>query len=603
MESVPPRMTNKSEQSDSAILTQQIEALFAEINAQIIAGAVVLTLLCLFTWKFVPAWYWSPALLIVYVVTALRFFQVWQFHRYRELRTDARWGQLQTVLSGVAGAAWGVCFILMLPLLPMEYQIMILAVSAVSAASSTAEGSAYPWPSRAFVLLLMIPLTIWLATVGDQFHTVLFLLMLIFLPMTLWQGARRHEVFINMVKLRLQNERLAKDLELQRDLVEQASAAKTRFLASASHDLRQPLSALTLFLELLHSDQQLAPRSRDILERAQQASDSLSSLLDALLDISKLDALITQPNRSVFAIQLLFRELESEFMQLAERQNIRLTFVQSSALVDSDPILLGQILRNLITNALRYTRQGRILVGCHRRNGQLNIEVHDTGIGIPADQQQAIFTEFYQVANKERDRQKGLGLGLAIVKRTAQLLAHEIGLRSTEGKGSCFFVTVPLANESMNRYPPRPEPALPAFNAYGKLVVVIENEVEIRIAMHNLLQDWGCQVVSADSIEEAIPLLERIDTPISAILTDYGLAEDFNGIDAINALRQRYGAALPALIITGDTTRETYEAARQAQLPVLYKPVNTNVLRSTLGSIMQPEYGASSKAYCPVCDA
>src|SRR5512146_1526027 len=431
-------------QPDDAILAEKISALFAEISAQNLAGAVVLSLVYLATWQFVPVWYWAPALLTVYAVTIARALQIRQFHLRPEAKSYARWGEIQTMLSAVAGAAWGGSFILMLPMLPMEYQALILAVSAVSAAASAAEGFAYTGPSRAFIILLMLPLIIWLGTVGDQFHTVLFFLLVIFLPMTLWQETKRNRVFTNAVELRFKNEQLAKDLAQQRDLVEQASAAKTRFLASASHDLRQPLSALMLFLELLQADRQLSPRSRDMLERAAQASGSLSGLLDALLDISKLDAQITQPKRLAFAIQLLFKELESEFAQLAQRKGIRLTFVPSSALVDSDPILLGQILRNLITNALRYTPSGRILVGCRHRAGKVSIEVHDTGSGIPADQHQLIFTEFCQVGNKERDRQKGLGLGLAIVKRTAQLLGHEISLQSTVGKGSCFAVNVPL---------------------------------------------------------------------------------------------------------------------------------------------------------------
>ncbi len=580
-------MIEPLKQPDDAILAEQIRGIYAEINAQNLAGAAVLTLVYLATYQFVPVWHWAPALLTVYAVTIVRAHQIRQFHRHPELKSHARWGEIQTMLSVLAGAAWSASFILMLPLLPTEYQILILAVSAVSAASSAAEGFAYTGPSRAFIIPLMVPLTIWLATVGDQLHTVLFLLLLIFLPMTLWQGAKRNRVFTHALELRFQNEQLAKDLAQQRDLVEQASAAKTRFLASASHDLRQPLSALMLFLELLQADRQLSPRSRDMLERAQQASGSLSGLLDALLDISKLDAQITQPKRTAFAIQLLFKELESEFMQLAKRKDIRLTFVPSSALVDSDPILLGQILRNLITNALRYTPSGRILVGCRHRDGQLAIEVHDTGIGIPADQHQLIFTEFFQVGNKERDRQKGLGLGLAIVKRTAQLLGHDISLHSTVGKGSCFAVTVPLANELLDRYTFRPETSLSVFNASGKLIVVIENEEEIRIGLHNLLLNWGCEVVSAASMEAAIPMIERSHTPIAAILSDFGLTETQNGIDAITALRQRYGDTLPAMLITGDTTKETHEAASRADLPLLYKPVNAEVLRTALARIMQ----------------
>jgi signal transduction histidine kinase len=429
---------------------------------------------------------------------------------------------------------------------------------------------------------------LWLAIVGDKLHTVLFFLLMIFLAMALWQSFRRNRVFKDAVELRLQNEQLIRELLQQRDLVEQASRDKTRFLASASHDLRQPLSALVLFLDLLSSDRQLSSQSQNMVLRAHQAANSLSGLLSALLDISKLDASIVKPNRRSFAIQLLFNELESEFLPLAQNKGIRLSFAFSSALINSDPVLLGQILRNLISNALSYTTHGHVLVGCRHRWGMLSIEVHDTGIGIPEDQHQAIFTEFYQIGNKERDRQKGLGLGLAIVKRTSQLLGHSVTMRSHPGKGSCFVVTVPKASDFTYEVPLpfKPKTNQARLNAVGQRIAVIENEEDIRIGLQTVLQSWGCDVIAANSTNAILSMLEHDEEPVTAIISDYSLSNSSNGIDAIIALRQRYDTTLPAILITGDTTRETYIAAQEANLPLLYKPVEIEVLHSALVSVL-----------------
>lgn len=573
-----------------AIRAEQVMAFYAESDIQNLAGAVVFSLVVIAVYQFVSPWKYAPPLAMVYLATIMRSYYIRRYHRAPELRSADQWGKLQTWYSALAGLGWGIGFTLMLPSLPPAYQLLIVAVSAVSSASSVSEGFSYVWPSRMFTIATLVPQIIWLATVGDRLHTILFVLLLIFLPMTLWLSFKRNHIFAHAVELRLQNELLVKELIQQRDLVEQASRDKTRFLASASHDLRQPLSALVLFLDLLGADRQLSSQSQSMVLRAHQAANSLSGLLMTLLDISKLDASIVKPNRCTFAVQLLFKELENEFLPVAQGKGIQLSFVFSSALIDSDPVLLGQVLRNLISNALRYTDSGRIVVGCRHKRDILSIEVHDTGIGIPSDQHEAIFREFYQIGNKERDRQKGLGLGLAIVKRTVQLLGHGIGLRSRPGNGSCFAVTVPMAQDFMNdgTLPFRTESGQAEFNTRGQRIAIIENEEDIRVGMQSILQSWGCDVIAANSTDAIMGMLEHDRKPVTAIISDFGLSDSSNGIDAIAALRQRYRANLPALLITGDTTRETYVAAQEANLPLLYKPVKAEVLRTALVEIMQP---------------
>lgn len=578
------------QQTNEEIKAEQIKAFHADIAVHIVVGTVVFSLVVLACHSFVPAWKYLPALALVYVSTAVRLYHVRRYQRSPELKSPAQWGKFQTIYSALAGAAWGFGFVQMLPLVPPEYQLLILSVSTVACASAVAESFTFAWPSRVFTLGVLLPQMVWLTTTGVMLHFILLVMLLMFVPMVLWQGHKRNRIFAHAVELRVQKKQLVDELLQQRDLVEQASRDKMRFLASASHDLRQPLAALVLFLDLLETDEQLSNQSRNMVLRAHQAANSLSGLLMTLLDISKLDAAIVKPKRSVFAVQMLLKELENEFTPLAQEKNLQLCFAFSSALIDSDPVLLGQILRNLITNALRYTDKGHVLVGCRHHHDKLSIEVHDTGIGIPADQHEAIFREFYQLGNSERDRQKGLGLGLAIVKRTAQLLGHDIGLNSQPGKGSCFTVTVPLAQgfskAGEQPYQEADEPV--KLDVRNQRIAIIENEEDIRIALQTMVRSWGCEAIAAASIDAMTEMLDRDQRPPTAVISDFSLSDFSNGIDAITALRLRFGADLPALLITGDTTKETYLAAQEASLLLLYKPVTAETLRGALAGILRP---------------
>lgn len=241
-----------------------------------------------------------------------------------------------------------------------------------------------------------------------------------------------------------ESKRLLAESQALKEAAERADAAKTRFLAAASHDLRQPVQAAQLFVSLLR-DQVKDPGPRTVVERIEQALEAMGGLLESLLDISKLEAGATVPSPEDFAVGDLLAKLTGEFAAQFAEKGIALRSVACSARVRSDPVLLANILRNLLGNALRYTQQGKVLIGCRRRGDGLVIGVADTGCGIAADQLDLVFQEFYQVGNPERDRRKGLGLGLSIVEKTAKLLGHEVAVSSRPGRGSVFTVTVPLA--------------------------------------------------------------------------------------------------------------------------------------------------------------
>jgi CheY-like chemotaxis protein len=288
-------------------------------------------------------------------------------------------------------------------------------------------------------------------------------------------------------------------------------------------------------------------------------------------------------------MQSLLQQMENEFMPVAGQLRIRLRVRPCSAVIVSDPVLLGQVLRNLLSNALRYTPSGRVLLGCRRRGDQLVIGVFDTGIGIAADQHTAIFAEFYQIGNQARDRSQGLGLGLAIVERVLRLLGHALALRSEPGRGSCFSVSVPLVTTA----DARPEAQLPEVEAIdasgnlaGRRILMIDDEEAIRTGMRALLEGWGCAVTTAGSFAEALSRTEAGQPTIDAVISDIGLPGQGNGIDAVAALRQRFGAQLPALLITGDTSQAALQAARQADLIMLHKPIKPARLRAALTKVI-----------------
>jgi signal transduction histidine kinase/CheY-like chemotaxis protein len=569
-------MTTQNEHK--AIEAELVNASFRNANDLNFAGVLILSLLVFVVQDVTPWWTWLPGLVFLYLVTLLRAIEIRRYRRTPEYRNSRQWVLRQTVYSGLAGVCWGVVSTLLLMYLPTALQLFVLTVSTVVAATTASEDIVLVLPPRVFILASISPPVLWMLSQGDQMYIVLAIMLLAFLSIVITIGNKKSHLFTEAQHLRFQNEFLAKELSRQRDLLERTNKSKSRFLAAASHDLRQPVAALMIFLEQLEFEQHLSVKGKGVLEHAQHATSSMCSLLDSLLDISRLDGQAIRKSIRPFSIRKLFDEMEDEFRQLAEQKGLRLKFSTCSAVIESDRVLMGQILRNLVSNAIRYTPAGRILVGCRHRQGMLSIEVHDTGIGIAEDQLPKIFDEFYQVDNSERDRQQGLGLGLSIVDRAARLLGHTLTLTSRLGIGSSFALTVPLAKIGVAKEQPVPLQAATAPVLAGRLIAVIENEGSIRAGMNNLLQSWGCRVVFADSATNMIEQLDSMGGIVEMIISDFGLRGGVNGVEAIARIRQRWGSELPALLFTGDISKETHTLAKNAGLSILYKPAKAETL-------------------------
>lgn len=375
--------------------------------------------------------------------------------------------------------------------------------------------------------------------------------------------------------------------------LELANKAKSRFLATATHDLRQPLHALGLFVAQLGGRHSAAERKK-LVAGIEAALSGMNELFNALLDISRLDAGVVKPKWETFPAAHVLRRIETTFAGWAREKNLLLHIVPSNAWVRSDAVMLAQIVSNLVQNAIRYTASGRVLIGCRRRGDRLRIEVWDTGPGIPPDQQQNIFSEFYRLERSERDHSGGLGLGLAIVDRACRLLDHPIELKSAPGKGSCFAVAVPMVAAADHVAIPQITAAPRSLAADDKLIVVIDDDPLVLDGMGSLIRSWGCGVVTGDNDAAVLAGLVGRGARPDAIISDYRLRNGKTGIEAIARLREAVAAPIPAFLMSGDTDREVVRHAEESGFALLHKPVEPAALRAMLAEALKQPTAATA---------
>lgn len=370
------------------------------------------------------------------------------------------------------------------------------------------------------------------------------------------------------------------DLEDALAQAERANAGRSRFVAAASHDLLQPLSAAKLFLSSIQ-DEAVTPRAREALVKAENAMLSVEAILGALLDISKLESGRAAVTVGPVDMGQLLDRLRDEFAPLAAAKGLGLRVVGSGAVVLSDAAYLRRILQNLIGNAIRYTDRGRVLVGLRRRGPMVRVEVWDTGPGIPEHEQDNIFKEFHRL-NARASASEGMGLGLAIVERACALLGHPLGLMSRLGQGTCFMVQLPVADDPgepvVLRQQTRPDPRLAARD---KIAFLVENDEDLRRALGLLLEKWGVSVLDAATGEEALELIEELGILPDFFLVDHHLGEGMTGLDFLAALGARHGP-VPARIITANHSADLRAACAAAGAGVLMKPIDPRALEAFL---------------------
>ncbi len=366
---------------------------------------------------------------------------------------------------------------------------------------------------------------------------------------------------------------------------EQANLSKTKFLAAVSHDLLQPLNAARLFTSALLERRE--PMSSEILVRnVSNSLEDVENLLGTLVDISKLDAGVIKADIAPFALSELLDNLAAEYTQVARSEGLQLHFIGCSALVRSDIQLLARILRNLLSNAIRYTYSGRVVLGCRRHHQCLTIEVWDSGMGIAEHRLEEIFQEFKRGDVQRPDQDRGLGLGLAIVEKIAGILGHPIHVRSWPGRGSMFSVEVPLSATA-----PKPQPALQMSEPMlerlrGARIWVLDNDATICAGMRTLLEGWGCRVVTALSEEDLARQVDNYHAEADLLIADYHLDNDCNGVDAVARINARRASPIPAMMITANYSNELKQQIRELGHTLMHKPVRPMKLKTAMSHLI-----------------
>ena len=463
--------------------------------------------------------------------------------------------------------------------------ISLLLVCVFTSGAVVAFGAYLPAFISFFVAASIGPMA-WLLVHGGVLYGSLAAMYVIWFVAVTELARRTSNSFTELVTLRFENLDLVENLQREKTAAEQANAAKSRFLAAASHDLRQPVHALSLFVAAMRP-RMMDDEARELLDHIDGSVRAMGGLFGGLLDISRLDAGVVEVNRGPVLVQPLLERVCHDYEVLADAKGLKLVLHECSLAVMSDAMLLERIVRNIIANAVAYTDRGRVVVGCRRRRGSLSIQVWDTGRGIPRHEQEHVFQEFYQLGNPERDRTKGVGLGLAIVRRLTQLLGHTLTVHSDVGQGSVFEVSVPYGDFAAASTAQTGEYLTP-FLAHGVgLILVIDDEMAIQIAMKSLLESWGYEAITAGSCDE---MLERIATHRTAprlIISDYRLRDNASGIDAIERLRSEYNDEIPGMLITGDTAADRLKEAQESGFLLLHKPVPNHRLRASIAHLIE----------------
>jgi signal transduction histidine kinase/ActR/RegA family two-component response regulator len=576
------------------ILAEQIRAVYKAGYS--IAGVHVIaaTLLLVGLWdKLSPLriGIWFVAVCAIQAVCA---WWTYSFNRAApEAEQMALWARRRVALGLALGALWGYAALGLFPSEHIAGQALLTMIIVGLAAGSLTSSAQYLPANYGLVIPMLLALIGRTAVEGGAQYLITAALLVIYMGFVLYSARNLNHVLIDSLRMRFENMDLIEALKAQtnaaeaaRQAAEAANQSKSQFLAAASHDLRQPLHALGLFAAALDARIRY-PEVRSIVSNINSSIAALEALFNELLDVSKLDAGVILPSRTSFPVQRLFERIATDYATQAVQRGLEFTIVPSRLVLYSDPMLLERIVRNLVSNSIRYTPKGKVLVGVRRQGDEARIEVWDTGTGIPEDQREKIFEEFYQLTNPERDRTKGLGLGLAIVKRLTRLLGHALTMNSQVGKGSVFRVSVPIGRLTQLSQPSFHGAEASPAGGGGKHIVFIDDEAAVREGMDALLKQWGYIVTTAGSLEEALRRLEHTVSAPDLIIADYRLRAGASGADAIRSVQAQYGKHTPGILITGDTAPDRILEARASGYELLHKPVAPARLRSLIGAMTE----------------
>jgi signal transduction histidine kinase len=577
---------------------EQVALLYQQLPTSIAGTLVGMSVLAVAMWPVSSHLFmllWCLAVLANQGWRALLYFR---FHLFRSRtaalapgmhdRDVSRWSAYWAAGSGISGVLWGASAWLFFAVdSPLHQAVLMVLVFGITAGAVPLIAS-HTRSFYVFVLPALLSFVLRNFFEDDLLHGLLGVVAFTVMLAVISFGRNHNRLLIESLRNRFQNEALAErlrqqnvDLAAAREAAAVASRSKTQFFAAASHDLRQPLHALGLFATAL------AEKVRDseavhLVASVNASAHALEELFNEILDISKIDSGVIQPAITGMPASRILDRLRADFAPEAAEKGLRLSVRRSDAYVRTDPVLLERILRNLVSNALRYTERGGVLVACRRRGDRLVFEVSDSGIGIAEDQRQKVFEEFYQIGNPERSSKRGLGLGLSIVKRLCDLLGHDIELASRPGRGTRFRLFVPAAPQPLPVAPQHAEQARADDDIGGALIVVIDDETAIVEGMQVLLSSWGAEVIASADGDDVVARVHEAGRLPDVIIADYRLAAYRVGTDVIARLHEELDPAIPAIMVTGSSTPQRMEEAASRGYHLMLKPVMPEKLRALI---------------------
>ncbi len=573
---------------------EQIRSRLKLYPTMMVGQALLVILFGWLMWDVVP-----HATLLLWGAAAYAWYALdmvgWWFNRERlhTVADCARWHATFTVFTAVGGLIWGSTAWWLFPPDQAHQALLLLVIMGLAAASTTTNPT-YPSSFYIYALCVVLPLIFRMASLGEEAHWAMAGVMTLYLAVVLKAGGELGKAFQESLQQRFKNEQLVQDLVKQQAVAEQArrdaeaaNREKSKFLAAASHDLRQPLQALTLFSEALKSLNAEGEGQR-LAGQIEKSVHALAGMFDELLDISRLDAGVVAPRFQHFELQPLLDRLYVDFAQLAQAKRLEFEVPSGKGILGSeqtddvviysDAFLVERILRNLIANAIRYTEAGKVELRCQMQAGSLRLEVIDTGIGISAEALPQIFDEYYQADNSQRDRRKGLGLGLAIVRRIEKLLGYRIEVVSSPGQGSLFGFSVSLGDAEQLSQPFSISHS--KHDLTGVTVALVEDDPDIRQVITELMERWGCRVVGGELPEGVLRKMDAEAIRPDVLVSDYRLPQGVTAVDAITQVRELWGGDIPAIVLTGDMAPEVLHEIQASGAILLNKPVSPARLRS-----------------------
>jgi len=570
---------SKNHDFEHYLLTERANSMSKQRTVSLLSEVGI----CLLTLAVVWGKFLSYQLIVWFIVSVGAALLSWYCHQDieegRRGFSSRYWLRRSAFCFFLSGLLWG-----MVPwfFFAQEYSVFLIWVYAGYVAGVMCVSIAYTPSFLMFALGISLPFATRLLVEGGDQYQLMSLQLAFYVAMLTFVSVNMQKLFLVSTRSNFENILYMQQLAQEKETALNAVRSKDQFLAAASHDLRQPLNAMSLFIDTL-SNKNLDHSGSSAVVKIRQSIRALNSMLHGLLSIAQLNSSSLQNNPVHLLINSLVDQVQDEYRQIAEKKGVRIiNRIASEQVVLADKLLLERVVRNLVDNAIKYTSDAPVVIYGEQPDGEFVLTIKDSGIGIPFDQQENIYDEFYQLNNPSRDRQKGLGLGLAIVKRICSLMGASLQLESKVGVGSKFQLSLPVGDASLVFQEGSP----PDVKLEGLTVLVIDDEEDILDGMQRVLSDWGCHPVLAASHDQALQLLTHQTLVPDLIITDFRLRETASGIDVANALREEFNMHTPVILITGETSPRQVKEAFLADVVVMYKPIDSNDLENVIKQLM-----------------